>query len=604
MKKLVFLIFFAWGSGVWAATDVVVSHAIALRGTPKYAEGFTHFAYTNPNAPKGGSLTVAAIGTYDNFNRYAQQGLAAAGSGDLYDSLMVSSDDEISVYYGLVAEKIEYSDDFTWIVFHLRPEARFYDGKPITAEDVVFTFNKFIKEGVPQFKRSYQDITKVEALDKQRVRFSLEKGNKELLAGVGRLPILPKHFWENHNFSKPMTEIPLGSAVYRVKDYKVGQYVTYERVKDYWGADLPVNKGQYNFDTIRYDYYRDETVALEAFKAGELDFRQENIAKQWVTLYQGPNFDNGSIVKAEIAHQIPQPMQGFVFNTKKEIFKDAKVREALSYAMDFEWMNKNLFYNQYRRTRSYFQNTEYEALGLPSPGELKILEPLRDKIPERVFTEEYQPPKTEGTGNIRKNIRAALRLLKPAGWEVKNKVLTNVKTGKPFEFEVLIYSPSTERILVPMQNNLKRLGITMNIRQVDTTRYTFRLRERDYDMVSSGYSANPYPSPNLKLAWRSNYLDSTYNTAGVEDPAIDAIIDGIEASQQNAETLLSYGRALDRILQWHFFVIPQWHFSKFRVAYWNKFTRPAVRPKYALGVDTWWVDPQKEKKLPKRNVSQ
>lgn len=601
MKTLLFLMGFLWSSWAWADSPVT-SHAIALRGLAKYPANFTHFDYVNPQAPKGGSLTLASIGTYDNFNRYAQQGLAAAGSGELYDSLLVTSEDEIGVYYGLVAEKMEYPEDFTWIIFHLRPEARFHDGKPITANDVVFTFNKFLKEGVPQFKRSYQEVT-AEALNAQQVRFSLKKGNKNLLVRAGGLPIFPQHFWQNHDLSKPLNEPPLGSAVYRVKDFKIGQYVTYERVKDYWGANLPVKKGQYNFDTLRYDYYRDQTVALEAFKAGEFDFRQESISKQWATLYKGPNFEKDYIVVAEIEHEIPQPMQGFVFNTKKEIFSDPKVREALTYAMDFEWMNKNLFYDQYTRTRSYFQNTDYEAKGLPSPEELKILEPLREQIPERVFTEAYQPPQTEGSGNIRPGIRKALRLLKEAGWEVKNQAMTHAKTGKPFEFEVLIYSPSTERILVPLQNNLKRLGIQMNIRQVDTTRYTFRLRERDYDMISSGYSANPYPSPNLKLVWRSNFLDSTYNSAGVQDPAIDAVIDGIEASQQDSAALLSYGRALDRILQWSFFAIPQWHFSKFRVAYWNKFDFPKIRPKYALGLDTWWVDVEKEQKLPKRNLA-
>ena len=603
MKKLLFLMIFFWSSMIWAAPQVIVSHALALRGEPNYAADFSHFEYADPNALKGGTLTIAAIGTYDNFHRYAQRGVAAAGSGDLYDSLMVQSDDEIEVSYGLIAEKVEYPEDFTWMIFHLNPKARFQDGTPITADDVVFSYNTFFEKGVPQFKQYYQDVSEVVALDTHKVRFSVKESNKELLLSLASLNIMPRHFWESHDFSEPLTTAPLGSSAYRIKDYKIGQYIVYERVKDYWAADLPVNKGQHNFDQIRYDYYRDQTVSLEAFKAGEFDFRSENISKQWATLYRGPNFDKGYIVKEEIEHDIPQGMQALVFNIQKPIFSDVRVREALNYALDFEWMNKNLFYDQYRRTRSYFQNSQYEAKGLPGAEELKILEPMRDQIPERVFTDEYQPPVTEGSGNIRPQIRDALRLFKEAGWEIKDKMLTNVETGEPFEFELLIYSPSMERIAVPVQNNLERMGVKMSIRQVDTTQFTNRMRERDYDMISGGFSANYYPGTDLKIVWRSDYLDYTYNAAGVQDPAVDAMVDGIEASQQDEEALLHYGRAFDRVLQWNFYVIPEWHISIFRIAYWDKFSRPEIRPKYAIGIDTWWVDPEKEKNLPERNVA-
>ena len=345
--------------------------------------------------------------------------------------------------------------------------------------------------------------------------------------------MLPKHYWETRNFAEPLTEIPLGSGAYTVKDYKIGQYVVYERLKNYWGMDLPVNKGQLNFDFLRYDYYRDENVALEAFKAGEYDLREENVAKSWATLYTGPTFDAGQIVKEEIPHEIPQGMQAMVFNIQRPFFKDRLVRMALNYAMDFEWMNKNLFYGQYTRTRSYFQNTKYAATGLPSKEELKILEPLRGKIPEEVFTKEYNPPVTDGTGNIRPQIQTALDILKKAGWEIRDQKLTNVKTGEPMVFELLIDSPTMERVAIPVQKNLERMGITMNIRTVDSTQFTNRLRERDFDMISGGYSANFYPSTDLKIVWRSDYLDYTYNTAGVQDPAVDYLIDGIEANQEN-----------------------------------------------------------------------
>ncbi|MBT4527433.1 MAG: ABC transporter substrate-binding protein [Deltaproteobacteria bacterium] len=588
---------------LWGSTEIITSESLTLRGTPKYKPGFKHFDYVNPQAPKGGSITYSTTGTFDSFHRFARRGISVALAANYYDTLMVSSDDEIEVYYGLVAKKIEYPTDYTWIIFHINPKARFHDGKAITADDVVFTFYKFFNEGVPQYKQYYADVDKVEVLDQHRVKFSLKKENKEMLVSLASTRILPKHYWESKNFGEPTTEIPLSSWAYKISDYKMGQYIIYERVKDYWAKDLPVMKGLSNFDFIRYDYYRDETVALEAFKAGEFDLRQENVSKYWATLYTGSNFDNKYILKEDIPHDIPQGMQALVFNIQKPVFKNPITREAIIYTMDFEWMNKNLFYDQYTRTRSYFQNTKYEAKNLPSKEELQILEPLKGKIPDRVFTEEYQPPKTDGSGNIRSNIRKALRLFKKAGWSIKDKKLVNDQTGKPLEFEVLIYSPTMERVLIPIQNNCKRMGIKMTIRKVDTSQFTNRMRTRDYDMISGGYSANYYPDSNLKIVWHSKYLDYTYNAAGVQDPAIDTILEGIEAKQEDEEALLHYGRALDRVLQWNFFVIPEWHISKFRVAYWNKFSRPAIRPKYALGVDSWWVDKAKEAKLPNRNIT-
>jgi len=602
MKKAVLflLVVFLMSAGIaWSAPKVTVASSISLRGEPKYPDGFTHFDYVNPNAPRGGTLVQYTIGTYDNFHRYAQRGVAAVGSTAFYDTLMTSSYDEIDVQYGLIAEKIEYPEDFTWIIFHINKKARHQDGRPITSEDVKFSFTTFMEKGVPQFRQYYANVDKVETLDTYRVRFSLKEGSKEMCMDLGHLTILPKHYWESRDFSEPSTEVPLGSGAYTVSDYKIGQYVVYKRLPDYWGMDLPVNKGQLNFDYERYDYYRDQNVAFEAFKAGEYDVRQENISKNWATMYKGPNFDAGYIKKDEIPHDIPQGMQALVFNTQHPYFQDIRVREAIIYAMDFQWMNANLFYDQYTRTRSYFQNTKYEAKGLPSREELKILEPLRGKIPDEVFTREYNPPVTDGSGNIRTQIRAALRLLKQAGWEIRDKKLVNINTGEHMEFELLLYSPSTERIAIPVQKNLEKMGITMNIRVVDTTQFTNRLRERDFDMISSVYSAHFYPDSNMKIIWRSDYIDYTYNTAGVQDEAVDYLIDGISENQENSEALLHWGRALDRVLTWNHYVIPEWHISKFRVAYWDKFSRPKVRPKYSLGIATWWIDPAKERKLPR-----
>jgi microcin C transport system substrate-binding protein len=573
-----------------ADKNSIISFSFSLRDTPKYKDGFTHFDYVNPDAPKGGSITLAAIGTFDNFNRYARRGDAAEGSDTLYDTLMVASDDEIDVLYPLIAEKIEYAKDHTWIIFYINPNARFQDGKPITASDVVFSFNTFMTQGVIYFRNYYKDVDQAQVLGSHKVKFTLNAPRPDILHGLAGLHILPEHYWKNRNFSEPAIEVPLGSSGLTIDSYKMGQYVMIKRLNDYWAKDLPVNKGKYNFDFIRYDYYKDEIVSLEAFKAGDIDFRSENVATQWASLYTGENFIKQNIIKEEISHEIPQPMQAFIYNTQRPVFKDIRVREALSYAMDFEWMNLHLFHNQYTRTRSFFQNTEYEAKGLPTPQEIQILEPIKDKIPERVYTKEYQPPVTDGSGNIRPQMRKILSLLKKAGWEVRDRKMTHMETGKAMSFELLLYSPTLERFAIPFQDNLKKLGITMNIRRVDTSQYINRLRTRDFDMISSGYSANTFPSTNLKVTWHSAYIDSTYNQAGVMDPAIDHLTEKIDQYQMDKQALLVYGRALDRVLQWNFFVIPQWYLSKFRVAYWNKFARPRIRPKYALGFpDTWWL---------------
>jgi microcin C transport system substrate-binding protein len=412
--------------------------------------------------------------------------------------------------------------------------------------------------------------------------------------------VLPKHFWSDKSLSEPLSTPPVGSAAYKITDFKPGQSVTYSLVEDYWAADLPVSIGRKNFKQIQYDYYRDDTVMLEAFKAGEFDLRLESSAKFWANSYTGVNFDKGYITKQEIPHQKPENTQAFVFNIQRDVFSDPKVREALNYAMDFEWMNKNMFYGQYSRTRSYFQNTTYEAKGIPSEAEKKILEPFKEQLPERLFTDEYQPPVTDGSGRIRAQMRTAFALLKQAGWELKDKVMTNTKTGQPMSFELLIYSPTTERIAIPVQKNLKSMGIDMKIRTVDTTQYIKRLRDRDFDMVSSPFSANPYPSPNLMIVWNSNFIDSTYNTAGVTDPVVDFLTMEISNKQQDPEALLSLGRALDRVLQWNFYIIPQWYVSKYRVAMWDKFERPDVLPKYDLGLDTWWVSETKAELLPEK----
>ena len=577
---------------------VIISHAISLRTEPKYPKDFEHFEYVNSNAPRGGMLTLAATGTYDSFHRYGQRGLSSPGAALFYDTLMVSSEDEIEVFYGLIAETVEYSKNYDWIVFNLRAEARHQDGKPILADDVVFSFYKFFNEGVSQFKTYYEDVVSVEALDDRRVKFTLNSGNKEKLIALGGLTILPPQYWEDRDFSEPLTEPPLGSGAYRVSDYAMGQYVILERLKDYWALDIPVIKGTLNFDYTRYDLYRDEVVQLEALKAGEIDMRAENISKQWVTQYTGPNFDAGYIIKEELPDETPATIQRYVYNIQRGVFSDRRVRQAIGLVLDFEWLNKNLFYHQYSRTRSYFQGTPFEALGLPESEELEILEPIRSLIPKEIFESEFQPEVTKGSGDIRRQIAKALAILEDAGWEIRDGELVNTETNSPMVFEFLMYSPSTERVAIPFQENLKKLGIKMKMRMVDSSQYTNRVRERDFDMVSWPSAGSFFPGSELQILLHSDYIDDTWNLSGISDPAVDYLVEGIVENQNNNQELLHWGRALDRVLQRNHYGIMLWYAGFSRLAYWDKFSRPEIKPKYSTGVGTWWYDEEKAAKLP------
>ncbi len=584
------------------AEDVIVSHAIAERGEPQYPADYPHWDYVNPEAPRQGYVTYGVRGTFDNFNRFAQRGTTPAGIRDyLFDPLMIGNGDEVGVYYGLIAEQVEYAADNSWIIFHLNPEATFQDGESIEASDVAFTFNLFMEDGVPQFKTYYEGVT-VEVLDNRRVRFNLEASSKSLLVSLATLDIFPEHEFSDLDFSEPFEEVPLGSGPYTISDHSMGQYVVYERLDDYWAKDHPARVGQLNFDFERYDYYLDDTVLLEAFKKGEYDFRQEGVAKDWATAYTGDNFDAGYIIKEEIPHELPQSMQSFVFNIEKPQFQDRRVRMAINMLFDFEWTNENLFYGAYNRTGSYFQNTEYMADSLPQGRELEILEEFRDQLPAEVFSEVYENFSTDGSGNIRPQLRQAVTLLREAGYVSRNGVMVHEETGEALAFELLLYSPAFERIAIPFRENLARAGITMSIRTVDVTQYTNRMRERDYDMLVRDLGGGAYPSTNLMFQFHSNYLDSTYNSIGVQDPVIDTLVEGIRDNQQNDAELLAYGRALDRVLLWSYYVIPHWHISAYRVAYWNKFARPETRPRYALGASTWWLDTEAAATLPARNA--
>ncbi|MGM8715252.1 extracellular solute-binding protein [Enterobacter hormaechei] len=579
------------------AQTIKESTAFAVIGEPKYAVNFNHYDYVNPAAPKGGNVTLSATGTFDNFNRFALRGVAAARTESLYDTLFVTSDDEPGSYYPLVAENVRYADDFSWAEIAINPRARFHDGTPVSARDVAFTFHKFMTEGVPQFRLVYKGTT-VKAIAPLTVRIELPEPNKENMLSLFSLPVMPESFWKNHKLSDPLSTPPLAGGPYRITDWRMGQYVIYSRVKDYWAATLPVNRGRWNFDTIRYDYYLDDNVAFEAFKAGAFDLRVENSAKNWATRYIGKNFAKGYIVKDEHKNESAQDTRWLAFNIQRPVFSDRRVREAITLAFDFEWMNKALFYGAYSRANSYFQNTEYAARDYPHADELVLLAPMKAELPPEVFTRVFEPPKSDGNGFDRDNLLKASNLLDDAGWVLKNRQRVNVQTGKPLSFELLIASGANNQWVLPFKKNLARLGVTMNIRQVDMAQLTNRKRSRDYDMMQTLWAAQPWPSSDLQISWASGYIDSSYNAPGVKSPVIDALIAKIVAAQGDKNKFLPLGRALDRVLTWNYYMLPMWYMGEDRVARWDKFSLPAVRPVYTLGFDTWWYDVNKAAKLP------
>jgi microcin C transport system substrate-binding protein len=572
---------------------------MSLFGDLKYGPGFTHFDYANPQAPKGGTMRFSAIGTFDTLNPFVINGVPAAGIGMIFDTLSASSEDEPASEYGLVAQSIDLAPDRLSVLYTLRKEARFHDGTPMTPEDVVWTFATLRTKGLPMYRSYYGDVTKVVKEGDRGVRFYFKSAkNRELPQIIGQMPVLSKAYWSGRDFEKTTLDPPLGSGPYTIQSIDPGRSITYRRAADYWGADLPVDKGRYNVDTIRYDYYRDATIALEAFKAGQYDARVENSSKDWATGYDSPALRAGLIKKEQILNQLPSGMQGFGYNLRRPIFQDPRVRDALAYAFDFEWSNKNLFYGAYQRTRSYFDNSELAATGVPQGQELAVLDKFRGQIPDAVFTTEYDPPKYDGSGNIRDGLRAALKLLEEAGWTFKGEKLVNAKTGQPFEFEILLDNPQFERIVLPFVQNLKRMGITARVRTVDTAQYEKRMETFDYDMTVVLFGESLSPGNEQREYWGSQAADEqgSRNLLGVKSKVVDALIEELIQAPDRA-SLVAHTRALDRVLQYGYYVIPNFHLAAFRVAYWDKFRRPAISPKYALDFDTWWVDPTAEKSI-------
>jgi microcin C transport system substrate-binding protein len=594
------------GSAI-AQDEVTKSHALSLYGDIKYGPDFAHFDYVNPDAPKGGTVRDFTVGTsFDTFNPFVLKGVPAAGAGLLFDSLTVRAEDEPETAYGLIAESMEMPKDRTWVIYHLRPQARFNDGTPITADDVLWTFNTLREKGRPLFRVYYGDVVKAETTDDHSVKFSFKNGeNRELAQILGEMPVLSKAYFATHEFERASLEAPLGSGPYVVDGYEPGRTVTYRRVENYWGKDLPVNRGRHNFDVIKYIYYRDRSASLEGFKAGDYDRRLEYTARDWTEGYDSPAFRAGLYKKEVTPRGGVRPLQGFAYNTRRPIFGDRRVREALGYALDFEWTNKTFFYGLYERSNSYFGNSELAATGLPEAGELKILEGYRGKIPDEVFTKVYEPPKSDGSGNIRENLRKALDLLKQAGWSVKDGRLANDKTGEPFRFEILLTADSSfTRITQPFVENLKRIGIAASIRGVDDAQYTQRLQNFDFDMTIVAMGQSLSPGNEQRDYWTSGAAETpdSQNLMGVRDPVVDDLVEKLIGAPDR-QTLIAYTRALDRVLLWGFYIIPQWYDGNQRLASWDKFSRPAMPPKYGSAInDTWWFDQAKADALEKRKA--
>ena len=574
---------------------VTVSHGFTVLGTPKLPADYKNFPYVNPDAPKGGTVTLAALGSFDSFNPFIMRGTAAAGISGLWDTLLRPSAEEVATGYGLLAQSIEVPSDQSWVAFNLRPEARFHDGTPVTADDVAWTFNTLRKEGRPSFREYYSAISDVRVEGPRRVVFHIKPGSnsRELPLILGELTVLPQHWFAGRDFSHPLSEPPLGSGPYRVENFEFGRSVTYARVPDYWAANLPVAKGFNNFGEIRQEYYRDSTVAMQAFKAGDIDYRQENIAKNWATAYDFPAVAKGEVVKEEIHHHLDMGMQGWAMNTRRPTFQDRRVREAIAWAFDFEWANKNLFYNSYTRTLSYFSNSALASSGLPQGGELALLDPFRKELPPELFTKPFALPVTDGSGNNREQLRHSLDLLQQAGWTVKDRKLVDAG-GNQMSFTILLEDPTFERVALPYVQTLAKLGIDAHVRTVDPSQYQHLTDDFDFDMIMTVFQESDMPGAELRDDWTcaAGKEQGSNNVAGVCDPAVDAMVNKVIDAHTMPE-LLDATHALDRILLWGWYVVPNWHVDVFRVAYWNRFGHPTMPVRSGLVFDSWWIDPAK-----------
>ena len=580
-------------------------HGISFFGDLKYPADFKHFNYVNPDAPKYGTIRQAALGNFDTLNNFIRKGRKAAGLADtsvtIYDRLMYDADDEPASQYGWLAETVELADDYSWVVFDLRRQARWHDGEPVTADDVVFTFKQRKKYGDPSTRLRFRDIVRVEKTGSHQVKFHIKDATSPKPAQViARMHIIPEHYWRHRSFEETTLEIPLGSGPYRVVDVDPGHTVTLELVEDYWGRDIPVNKGRYNVQKVVYDYYKDEHVIHEAKKVGVVDGNQEGVAKRWATEYDFPGYRQGLFIKNLIKTERPWGLNfGVAFNLRKAKFQDIRVREALAAVYDFEWANRVLYHSFYSRVTSFFENSDLAHQGLPSREELELLEPFRDQIPERVFTDVYKPSVTKGYGYARENLLRAARLLKEAGWVISDNVLVNKESGEPFTIEFITVSIYLERGMIPIVNALKRLGIDCQVRTIEVSQYINRLGTYDFDGTIVSYAQTLIPGIELRNYWGSAAASRQYsrNTAGIEDPVVDQLIEKVIGARSRAQ-LVTATHALDRVLLWNYYLIPGFWPPGYRYGYWDKFGRPKTQARLRTGFfDTWWIDSTKAAKL-------
>ena len=587
-------------------------HALSLFGDIKYPANFKQFDYVNPTAPKGGVARMISLGTFDNFNIAVAgvKGSIAPAVSMIYDTLMAKSQDEIVTEYGLLAEGAAHPDDFSFVVYRLRKEARWHDGRPVTVEDVIFSLEALKKQS-PFYGSYYRHVVKAEKVGDRDIRFTFDSaGNRELPSIVGELPVLPKHWWEDvdgqgrrRDISVTTLEKPLGSGAYRIKEFSPGRSVVLERVKDYWGSNVPAQVGLNNFDELRFEFFRDNLVALEAFKADQADWIAENSAKQWATAYDFPAASDKRVVKEEFPINDSGRMQAFAINTRRDPFKDVRLRRAMNYAFDFEEMNKQLFYGQYKRIDSYFYGTELASSGLPQGRELQILETVRDKIPPEVFTTTYQNPVGGNPEAVRANLRESARLLKEAGFEVRERKLVD-PSGKPVTVEILVQDPSAERIALFYKPSLERIGITTSIRVVDDAQYQNRLRSFDFDVIIDQWGESLSPGNEQREFWGSQAADipGARNTVGIKNPAVDVLIEKVIFATDR-DDLVAATRALDRVLLWNFYVVPQFSYPFARYARWDRFSHAEPLPKYGRSglPSLWWYDADKAAKIGKRS---
>lgn len=587
---------------VGAAAHAEPRHGISTFGDLKYPAEFKHFDYVNPNAPKGGRLSTVGTGaltTFDSFNGFILKGDAAQGLSATFDTLMERAADEPDSMYGLVAKTADIAADGKSITFALRAEAKFSDGSQLTADDVVFTFDTLKAKGHPQYRLLLRDVIKAEAIDLATVRYTFQgEQTRDLPLLVAGLPVLSKAFYATRNFEETSLEPVLGSGPYKVSDFTQGRYVTYKRRDDYWAKDLPINRGRYNFDEVRYEYYKDRTAGLEGFKAGVYDLREEFTARDWVTAYDFPAAKEGRVLRVTLPDDNPSGTQGFFINTRRAKFADVRVRQALDLLFDYEWLNNNIFSNLYKRTHSYFENSDMKAVGPPSAAELALLEPFRAQLPPSVFGEPYLPPVSDASGKDRKLLRDADALLTAAGWVVKDGRRFNAK-GESLDLEFLIIDPSTERILGPYVENLKRVGINATLRRIDPAQYERRAKEFDYDVIGTRFVMRLTPGVELKGYFSSETADvsGSLNRSGIKDPVVDAMIVHIAQAKTRTQANIA-ASALDRVLRANTYWVSNWFKASHNIAYWDKFDRPAVKPRYDRGIiDTWWFDPAKAAKL-------